>query len=218
MLALLVLVALYLGVVLYIVATTSAFVYSAAEVPNTQVAVVLGASVVSTGALSPVLQERADMAVVLYKAHKVIKILVTGDDSTLAYDEVYPVGKYLSAAGVPKQDIFLDYAGFDTYSSMYRARHVFRVSSLVVVTQRFHLPRALFIARALGLAAYGVDVAVPGELYFANALREIPASVKALGDVYFGRVPKYLGNHFPIVGDGSATWVGSQAEMIYFKK
>ncbi len=213
----LVLAALCLCTVLWVIATTHSLIYKAAKVPKTQTALVLGASVTSAGVLSAVLQERADQAVVLYQSGKVAKILVTGDDSTLEYDEVYPVGKYLVAAGVPKQDIFLDYAGFDTYSSMYRARDVFGVSSLTVVTQRFHLPRALFIARALGLQAYGVDVAEPGEMYLHNALREIPASVKALGDILSGRLPKYLGPQFAITGEGSATWVGSQAELIYFK-
>ncbi len=216
-LALLALIALFLCAALYIIATTHSLIYSAGGVPKTQAALVLGASVTSAGVLSAVLQERADAAVALYNAGKVVKILVTGDDSTLAYDEVYPVGKYLVAAGVPKQDIFLDYAGFDTYSSMYRAREVFGVSSLTVVTQRFHLPRALYIARALGLQAYGVDVAEPGEMYLQNALREIPASLKALGDIVFKRVPKYLGPQFLITGSGAATWVGSSAELIYFK-
>ncbi|MDO8518087.1 MAG: ElyC/SanA/YdcF family protein [bacterium] len=217
LLVFLILVALCFALVLYIIVTTHPFMSSAEAVPQTQAALVLGASVTSAGVLSAVLQERADAAIVLYNAHKVAKILVTGDDSTLVYDEVYPVGKYLAAAGVPKQDIFLDYAGFDTYSSMYRARDVFGVTSLVVITQRFHLPRAVFIARSLGLVAYGVDAGKPGELYFANALREIPASVKALGDLLFARVPKYLGPQFPIGGEGSATWVGSEAELIYFK-
>ena len=191
--------------------------YTLGDVPTTQAALVLGASVTSAGVLSAVLQERADVAVYLYKAHKVEKILVTGDDSTLTYNEVYPTGLYLQAAGIPQKDIFLDYAGFDTYSSMYRARDVFQVSSLVVVSQRFHLPRALFIARALGLVAYGVDAGAPSELYFANSLREILASVKAVGDVLLGRVPKYLGMQFPITGSGAPTWVGNQAELIYFK-
>jgi SanA protein len=201
---------------LYVVAATYSSIKSAANVPQTQVAVVLGASVTTTGVLSQVLQERADAALMLYRAHKVEKILVTGDNSTLEHNEVYPVGKYLLAAGVPQRDIFLDYAGFDTYSSMYRARAVFGVQSMTIVSQRFHLPRALFIAHTLGLSAYGVDVS-GNETYIINSLREIPATAKAAADLLFGRVPQYLGDTFPITGDGSQTWVGDTPNLLYFK-
>ncbi len=203
---------------LYMIATTSSAIYaSSATVPSEPVAMILGASVSSDGALSPVVRERADTAVALYHTHKVEKILVTGDDGSLAYNEVYPIGKYLLFAGVPQSDIFLDYAGFDTYSSMYRARSVFGVTSLIIVSQRFHLPRALYISRSLGLTAYGVDASRVGDSYAYNFLREVPASSKALWDILSHRVPKYLGTQFPIKGDGSATWVGGAVEMVYFE-
>ena len=178
------------------------------DVPKAHTALVLGASVSSSGALSPVLQERAATAVALYRAGKVQRILVTGDNSTLQYNEVYPVGKYLLAQGVPQRDIFLDYAGFDTYSSMYRARYVFGVTSMIVPTQHFHLPRALFVARTLGIEAYGVDVARPHETYTLNALRELPATAKAVVDVLRGRLPIYMGSKVSVFGDGTTTWVG----------
>lgn len=162
------------------------------------------------------LEERADAAAALYESGVVGKILVSGDDGTLQYDEVYPIGKYLEVKGIPRRDIFLDYAGFDTYSSMYRARAVFDVSSMVITTQRFHLPRALFLARAFGISAVGLDSSLPGEKYFDNSLREIPASVKALLDVLIARVPKYLGQQYPITGDGRATWVASTTPVLYF--
>jgi len=165
---------------------------------------VLGASVVR-GAPSPILRARADAAIALYKAEKVQKILVTGDNGALSHDEVTPVRKYLLDAGIPAGDIFLDHAGFDTYSSMYRARDVFAVDSMIIVTQDFHLPRAVFLARHLGLTAYGF-VADGGEGKVYSYLREVPASVKALGNLLVGRVPKYLGDTIPITGDGSTTW------------
>lgn len=177
---------------------------SVEEVPRTDVALVLGASVIR-GKPSPVLAERADAAIALYKAGKAGKILVTGDNGALSHDEVTPVRKYLLGAGIPSQDIFLDHAGFDTYSSMYRARDVFLVRSLTIVTQDFHLPRALWIARDLGLDAYGV-VAAGREHSPYNYVREIPASFKAIYDVVTGRQPKYLGPAFPISGDGKETW------------
>lgn len=174
------------------------------EVPHTEVAMVLGASVYR-GSPSPILAERADSAIALYKADKVSKILVTGDNGALSYDEVTPVRKYLLDAGIPSQDIFLDHAGFDTYSSMYRAREVFLARSLTIVTQDFHLPRALWIARHLGLEAYGV-VAEGGEHSPEDYIREIPASVKAIVNVFTDRQPKYLGPTLPLSGNGEETW------------
>lgn len=205
-------------VVAYIDISTARFIYGFKETPpKAQVALVLGASVASNGTLSPVMKERADRAATLYESGVVSKILVTGDNSTLQYDEVYPVGKYLLALGIPQQDIFLDYAGFDTYSSMYRARDVFGVRRLLVVSQQYHLPRALFIARALGLDAYGAD-ASQGEKYFYYSVREIPASLKAALDIASGRMPKYLGEQFPVSGSSSTTWLGGDAQMIYFNQ
>ena len=174
------------------------------SVPRTEVALVLGASVYR-GKPSPVLAERADVAVALYRANKVSKILVTGDNGTLSYDEVTPVRKYLLGAGIPSQDIFLDHAGFDTYSSMYRAREVFLARSLTIVTQDFHLPRALWIARRLGLDAYGI-VAAGGENSPSDYIREIPAAIKALLNVLTDRQPKYLGPTIPLSGNGEETW------------
>ena len=177
---------------------------SVGDVPATEVAMILGASVYR-GRPSPVLAERADAAIELYKAGKVSKILVTGDNGALSYDEVTPVRKYLLNAGIASQDIFLDHAGFDTYSSMYRAREVFLVQSLTIVTQDFHLPRALWIARRLGLEAYGV-VAEGGEHSPYDYIREIPASIKAIVNVLTDRQPKYLGPTLPLSGNGEETW------------
>jgi len=177
---------------------------SAESVPETDVAVVLGASV-ARGMPSPVLAARADEAVELYIKGKVKKILVTGDNGALTHDEVTPVRKYLLAAGIPAEDIFLDHAGFDTYSSVYRAQAVFGAQTATVVTQNFHLPRALFLARAVGMNAVGVT-ARGGEYSWQAYMREIPASWKALFDLAFNRQPKYLGEPIPLSGDGQVTW------------
>ncbi len=176
-------------------------VYSA---PQTDVAIVLGASVY-LGKPSPVLADRADIAIALYRAGKVGKILVTGDDAGITYDEVTPVRDYLLKAGIPPQDIFLDHDGFDTYLSMYRARSVFGARSVIIATQDFHLPRALWIARMLGLDAYGV-VAPGSTSNTFEYLREIPASLKAAWDVAARRVPQDTGPSIPLSGDGQTTW------------
>ena len=190
---------------LYMDYTTNDYVFETVEdVPVATVAIVLGASVVR-GEPSPILHERAEVALALYQAGKVQKILVTGDDSVPGFDEVTPVRRYLEDEGVPGEDIFLDHVGFDTYSSMYRARDVFAVTDVIIVTQAFHLPRAVFIARELGLSARGVVAEQRGNAFF-NYMREVPASVKAAGDLLFRRVPKYLGEQYPITGNGTETW------------
>jgi len=202
---LLALVALAMMVPIVIRITVEPYIAASVDgVPQTEVALILGASVFR-GSPSPILAERADTAIALYKEGKVSKILVTGDNGALTYDEVTPVRKYLLDAGIPSHDIFLDHAGFDTYSSMYRAREVFLARSLTIVTQDFHLPRALWIARHLGLTAYGV-VAEGGEHSPYDYVREIPASIKALFDVVIHRQPKYLGPTLPLSGDGKETW------------
>lgn len=173
-------------------------------IPKTEVALILGASV-HRGQPSPVLALRTDTAIELYRKGKVQKILMTGDNSRLNYDEVTPVRKYLIDAGIPADDIFLDHAGFDTYSSMYRARDVFHVGSMTVVTQDFHMPRSLFLARHLGLTAYGL--VAPGEHGIGrDYIREIPASLKALLDLALHREPKYLGPPILLTGSGTSTW------------
>lgn len=200
--ALVVVLALYGTVAL----STRAYIeHDVSAAPAADTALVLGASVYSSGELSPVLRYRADTAADLYKAKKVSKILVTGDNSSVGHNEVNPVGKYLLTLGIPKQDIFLDHAGFDTYSSMYRARDVFAVRSIIIVSQDFHLARAVYVARGLGIDAYGVAAESQGRFTY-NWLREVPATMKALFDLTFARTPKYLGEQIPVTGDGTGTW------------
>jgi len=195
-----------LGLFLLVQLSARQYMYaSVADTPTTTVAMILGASVLGNGTLSPILKERVDKAIELYQAHKVQKILMTGDNGALSHNEVEPVRRYLLQAGIPPEDIFLDHAGFDTYSSMFRARDVFGITSITVVSQHFHLPRAVFIARTLGLQAFGTE-AGSGETHIYNDVREVPASIKAALDLMFARVPKYLGPQFPIMGTGTTTW------------
>ena len=174
---------------------------SIAGTPDAEVALIPGAAVLANGTLSPVLEDRANTAIQLYKAKKVLKILVSGDNSTVAYNEVNPVRNYLLMNGIPDQDIFLDHAGFDTYSTMYRARVIFGITSVLVTTQSFHLPRAVFIARELGVNAYGVN-ADNGHYLLINYIREVFADEKAIYDLIVHQKPEYLGAQIPIMGDG----------------
>lgn len=169
--------------------------------PKTQTALVLGAGLLTNGKVSPIFKDRIDIAILLYKEKKVEKILVSGDDGTTTHNEVNPARDYLLSKGVQGGDIFLDHAGFDTYSSMYRARDVFRVESAIIVTQSFHLPRSVFLARKLGIEAYGL-AADQHPYSIRNNIRESLANVKAFLDVIRNRTPKYLGEEIPITEKG----------------
>ena len=158
-----------------------------ANIPVSNVVVVPGASVVR-GAPSPVLSARAEAAIGLWKKGQVSWILVTGDNGGRSYDEVTPVFNYLVDAGIPAKSILLDRAGFDTYSSMYRAHNLVGPLSVVIVTQDFHLPRAVFIARMLGIDARGLSASSGGT--FFDYLRELPASWKAIFDLARQRTPE----------------------------
>jgi len=184
------------NIVIYV--ATKAYIYDEAQdAPERPVALIPGAAIFPDGSLSSIFLDRVDMAIKLYEMKKVSKILVSGDNSTDSHNEVNPVRLYLISKGIPDQDIFLDHAGFDTYSSMYRARDIFGVSSILITTQAFHLPRAVFIARQLGIEAYGVNADV-GHILFRNYLREMLANEKALSNLIFHRKPKYLGEKIPM--------------------
>ena len=183
---------------IFIFVSTKSFIYTdIASVPIAKVALVPGASVSKDGLLSPIFLDRIEMALALYKAKKVTTILVSGDNGTNDYNEVNPARAYLVEKGVADADIYLDHAGFDTYSSMYRARDIFKVRSMLIVTQSFHLPRSVFIARHLGIEACGVNADV-GHILFRNKIREIFASEKAIFDLIFQIKPKFLGEEIPI--------------------
>jgi len=163
--------------------------------------------VFSSGEPTPILTDRLEVAVDLYKLGKVDKLLLSGDHGQIEYDEVNAMLEYVLARGVPEEDVFTDHAGFDTYDTMYRARDVFLVETAIVVTQGFHLSRAVYTARTLGLDAVGVDSALRTYKHpVRNQLREILARVKAVMDLHVTHAtPKYLGPEIPITGDGRST-------------
>lgn len=185
---------------LFIYTKTKAYIHKdIGNVPKAQAILIPGASVLSGGSLSPLFEDRVKAAIELYRAGRAGKILVSGDNSTIYYNEVNPVRNYLLAEGIPDENIYLDHAGFDTYSSMYRAKEIFEASSVIVVSQAFHLPRAVFIGRSLPLETYAY-AADSRRVSIKNYIREALADEKAVLDVLFHRQPKYLGEPIPISG------------------
>lgn len=176
------------------------------NVPSAQVAIILGAYVTPDGQLCDMLKDRVDTGVELYKSRKVKKLLLSGDHGKVRYDEVNNMRKYAESLGVPTEDIFMDHAGFSTYESIYRASEIFKVQSAIIVTQKFHLPRAMYIAKSLGLNATGVvsdrHIYYGAEVY---EYREVPARLKAFVQVNTYAKPTFLGTEIPISGDGRAT-------------
>lgn len=198
--------ALILGINALVFYPGRALMVSAEEARPAEAVLVLGALVFEDGTVSMMLQDRLETAYVLYAAGKAEKILITGDHGQVEYDEVNAMRRYLETKGVPPEDIFMDHAGFDTYDSMYRARDVFQARDVIVVTQRFHLPRALWIASRLGLNPQGV--VADRHRYWREGyyeLREAAARLKAFGEVTIRRKPVFLGPVIPITGDGRLT-------------
>lgn len=171
------------------------------------IGIVLGAKVVGSEVFSGVYEDRLQTAVDLYKSNKIIKILVSGDHGQIDYDEVNAGKDYLLKAGIPAKDIFLDHAGFDTYDSIYRAKYIFGISSSLIITQDFHLPRALYFSQALEMGSLGCKADLHEYQDIGKMKkREILARVKAWFSVICGANPKYLGETFDISGDGQKTW------------
>jgi SanA protein len=179
-----------------------------AKVPHAQAALVLGAQVYRDGRPSIMLRDRVNAAADLYRAGRVDKLLLSGDHSRTDYDEVGSMRRLLIDQGIPAQDIFTDHAGFDTWDSAQRAKRVFDVSSAVVVTQGFHMARALYDARRAGLHATGfvADRRQYGTIMAKLRVRVAFARVKTMGDVVTGADPHFLGAEIPITGDGRRSW------------
>lgn len=171
------------------------------------VAIVPGAAVWGKTTLSHVLEDRVLTAVRLWKEGRVKKLLFSGRHDGHDYDEVNAMRRYARRLGVPPQDIFLDHAGFTTYQTMFRARVVFRVTVAVVVTQRYHLYRALYIARTLGIRAWGLPAdRRPYVNISGYRVRDFFARIKAwLQAGVFRPQADHLGAPYPVSGDGRST-------------
>lgn len=175
------------------------------NIKNIDCIIVLGAGVWGENP-SPMLQDRLDTAITLYKDGKSNKILMTGDHGRKEYDEVNIMKKYAIDNDIPSEDIFMDHAGFSTYESIYRAKEIFKAKKVVIVTQKYHLYRALFIANNLGIEAYGINS--DPRMYVGQTKREIREMLARNKDFVTSLIkpkPTYLGDELPITGNGDIT-------------
>lgn len=167
--------------------------------------IVLGAGVWGENP-SPMLEDRLLEGIKLYENGVAPKIIMTGDHGREEYDEVNVMKKFAMEKGVPSGDIFMDHAGFSTYESLYRAKEIFEADKVVIVTQEYHLYRALHIANQLGIEAYGVN-SDPRQYVGATyrEIREILARNKDFVQCIFKPKPTYLGEVIPVFGNGNVT-------------
>ena len=167
---------------------------------------VLGAGVRNDGSPSHMLEDRLLTGIDLYNAGITRTLLMSGDHGHKDYDEVNCMKNYAAAAGIPTEHIFMDHAGFSTYESMYRAKEVFGAEKIIIVTQEYHLYRALYVAEALGLDAVGVSADL--RTYYGQSMREtreLAARVKDFLYTIFRPEPTYLGDPIDLTGDGNVT-------------
>ncbi len=210
---------IYAGVLLFLMASIVLYIdyhvgsegakqlYTPADIPEADAIIVFGAYVFPDGRVSDMLADRLNYGYELYKAGKAPKIVVSGDHGTTTYDEVNGMRKYLQSKGVPREDIFMDHAGFDTYNSLYRARDVFLIKKAILVSQEFHVVRALYIANKLGIEAFGVasdSYVYPGMKYYRS--REVGARFKAfVQSAILKPKPVFLGETIPVWKSGELT-------------
>lgn len=167
---------------------------------------ILGAGVWEHNTPSPMLQDRLDQGIALYKAGVSDRLLMSGDHGRVDYDEVNVMKQYAIDKGIPSENIFMDHAGFSTYESMYRARDIFKVKKAVVITQAYHMYRSLYCGKGLGLDVYGVTSdprQYGGQTY--RETREILARCKDFLYIIAKPKPTYLGDSIPVSGNGDQT-------------
>ncbi len=208
LLALALVLLLPIGVSCYVVASSADQIITLDEAANcnADAILVLGARVWDNGNPSGILEDRLITGIDAYQAGASDRLLMSGDHGRDDYDEVGAMKDYALDQGIPSEAVFMDHAGFSTYESLYRARDIFQVKTVVIVTQRYHLFRALYIARQLGLNAYGVAADLrtyPGMPRFEA--RAILARTKDFIYTIFLPQPTYLGDVIPIPGDGNLT-------------
>ncbi len=178
----------------------------AADLAEVDCIIVLGASVKNGNTPSLMLSDRLDRAIELYKAGVAPKIIMSGDHGSKYYNEVQVMKDYAIARGVPSEDIFMDHAGFSTYDTMYRAKEIFGAKKVVIVTQRYHLYRSVYVAKSLGMDAYGVaakDARYHGQT--KRDFREIVAVDKDFIWSLFKFEPIFMGEKIPLNQSGDVT-------------
>lgn len=162
--------------------------------------IIYGCYVDKNGTPCNVLKDRLDRGIELYKKGAAPKIIMSGDHSSDEYNEVAAMKQYAIDAGVPSEDIFMDHKGYSTYETAYRAKEVFGAKKVILVTQEYHLYRALYIAESLGIKAYGV-----ASDFNMHEIREVLARCKAFVTCMFKPVLKDLGEKSPLCGNGDMT-------------
>ncbi|WP_343566912.1 ElyC/SanA/YdcF family protein [Sphingobacterium sp.] len=175
------------------------------DVPRTKVAIIFGAGI-NVDQPSRYLKDRLDAGISLYKNHKVDKILLSGDNGRDEYDELSVMKLYCQKNGIDTAKIYIDYAGFDSYSTMYRAKYIFNVDTAILVSQKYHLNRCVYLGDKLGIKSFGYSAdraAYPGYKYYA--FREKLSVAKAFLDVMRNRKPKYLGKQVDVNGKSNYT-------------
>jgi len=178
----------------------------AASFEDVDCILVLGCFVREDGTPSAMLSDRLRRGVELYERGASPKLLMSGDHGQREYNEVQAMKQYAIENGVPSEDVFMDHAGFSTYESLYRARDVFGAKKVLIVTQEYHLYRALYIAKSLGLEAYGVTSDYQTYMGQTNReVREVLARVKDFGTSIFKPKPTYLGEYISLSGNGDVT-------------
>lgn len=201
--------AVVLGVNAYVKASVKDRLLSAqdaAKLEDVDCILVLGCMVHSDGSPSHMLEDRIKRGIELYELEAAPKLLMSGDHGQVNYDEVATMKRIATEAGVPSEDVFMDHAGFSTYESMYRARDIFQAKKIIIVSQEYHLYRAVYIARQLGLDAYGVSSdyrAYSGQWH--RDIREILARNKDFAMCILKPKPTFLGDAIPVSGDGNLT-------------
>ena len=178
----------------------------AGELENIDCILVLGCGVRPDGKPSDMLKDRIERGIELYTLGVAPKLLMSGDHGQVEYDEVNTMKDYAIGEGISSEDIFMDHAGFSTYESMYRAKEIFQAKKIVIVSQEYHLYRAIYAAHALGLEAYGVSSDY--RMYVGQAYRELREILARCKDVFTGLFqpkPTYLGEPIPVSGNGNLT-------------
>ena len=201
--------AIILGINAHVIHLSSEYILSpesAVQLEDVDCILVLGCKVHSDGAPSAMLEDRLRRSVELFHTGAAPKLLMSGDHGTTTYNEVQSMKQYGIDNGIASSDIFMDHAGFSTYESMYRAKEIFQAKKILIVTQEYHLYRAIYVARSLGLDAYGVSAdyrTYSGQ--FARDVREVLARNKDVLTSLFKPNPTYRGDVIPVSGNGDAT-------------
>jgi SanA protein len=178
----------------YVKSSTKDFIYvNANEIPKHEVGIIFGAGIKGNEP-SSYLKDRLDAGILLFKTNKIDKILLSGDNGRDEYDELTVMKRYCYENGIDTTKIFVDYAGFDTYSTMYRAREIFKVDQAILITQEYHLNRAIYLGNQLGVKSIGFSA---NKMLYGNynyvRFREFFSIFKSFLDVKRNRKPRFLG-------------------------